>query len=143
MVIRLTLVVNSNILFAATIKNGMTAEILLSHRLSLVAPEWLFIEFKKYRALLLERTHRTEAEFEKFVEIMEDRIKLVPRSEFKPWIEKAKNISPPNDFPFTALAKAYEVPVWSNDKELKRSMERTGFIKVLNTSEVIKKLGLN
>lgn len=143
MVIRLTLVVNSNILFAAAIKNGMTAEILLSHRLSLIAPEWLFIEFKKYQNLLVDRTHRTEAEFEKFVEIMEERIKLVPRNEFKPWVEQARKASPSNDFPFTALAKAFEVPVWSNDKELKKSMERTGFVNVLTTGEVIKKLGLN
>ena len=45
-VLALTLVVDSNILFAATIKNGDNAKLLLSDRIYLIAPERLFEELK-------------------------------------------------------------------------------------------------
>lgn len=142
MVLALTLVVDSNILFSATIKEGDNAGLLLSDRLFLIAPERLFEEFKRYREFLLMKTHRSEEEFEGFLEILAERIKIIPRVEFEPWLEEAEEKSPVDDFPFTALAKAYGVPVWSNDRELKESMKRTGFIEVLNTKGVLEKLGL-
>lgn len=142
MVLALTLVVDSNILFAATIKEGDNAKLLLSDRLYLIAPERLFEEFKDNREFLLKKTHRSEEEFVKFLEILEERIEVIPKAEFEPWIKEAKEKSPVDDFPFTALAKAYGIPVWSNDKELKEFMERTGFVEVLNTGKVLERLGL-
>ncbi len=141
-VLALTLAVDSNILFAAAIKDGDNARLLLSDRLYLIAPERLFEEFKKYRELLLAKTHRSEEDFERFLEIMEERINVVSKQEFKRWVEEAKEKSPEDDFPFAALAKAYEVPVWSNDKKFKEFMERSGFVRVLNTKEVLETLGL-
>lgn len=142
MVLALTLVVDSNILFASVIKEGDNARLLLSDRLKLLAPERLLEEFKEYKEELLKKTHRTKEEFEKSLEILEERIEIIPRVEFEPWLEEAKKKSPTDDFPFTALAKAYNCAVWSNDKELKEFMERTGFVEVLNTKGVLEKLGL-
>lgn len=142
MVLALTLVIDSNILFAAAIKKGYNAMLLLSDRLNLIAPEMLFEEFTKYKELLLSKTHRSGEDFENFLEILEEKIEVIPKAEFESWLEEAKKKSPVNDFPFTALAKAYGVPVWSNDKELKKFMKRTGFVEVLNTKDVIERLGL-
>lgn len=142
MALALTLVVDSNILFAAAIRDGDNAKLLLSDRLRLIAPEWLFEEFRKYKPLLLEKTHRSSEEFGRFLAILEEKIEVIPENEFKPWIEHAKANSPENDFSFTALAKAYECPVWSNDRGLKESMEKTRFARVLNTKEVLDKLEL-
>lgn len=142
MALKLRLVLDSNILFAAAIKEGTTARLLLSDRLDLIAPERLFVEFRKRKELLLKKTRRTPQEFEKFVEILEERIQVVPKVEFESWLPEAKEKSPANDFPFTALSKAYGVPVWSNDKKVKEFMKRTGFVEVLNTREVLEKLRL-
>ncbi|MBS3056490.1 MAG: hypothetical protein J4473_03590 [Candidatus Aenigmarchaeota archaeon] len=141
MVLALTLIVDSNILFASVIKDGVNAKLILSDRLHLIAPEKLFEEFERNRAVLVKRTHRSVEEFEKFLNVLEERIEVIPKSEFKPWLKEAKKKSPANDFPFTALAKAYGCSVWSNDKELKESMKKTGFAEVLNTDEVLQKLG--
>jgi len=141
-VLALTLVVDSNILFAAAIREGSNATLLLSDRLQLIAPEWIFEEFKKYEELLLKKTHRTNGEFERFLEVLGQKIEVIAETEFKPWLEEAKEKSPANDFPFTALAKAYNCPVWSEDKELKEFTKRNGFAEVLTTKEVLKKLEL-
>lgn len=142
MVLALTLVVDSNILFAATIKEGVNAKLLLSDRLYLIAPERLFEEFKKYEEILLKKTHRSKEEIEKFLEILQEKIEVIPKAEFEPWLEEAKEQSPINDFPFTALAKACNCAVWSNDKELKEFMLRTGFVEVLSTKDVLERLEL-
>jgi len=47
------LIVDANILFAALIKEGSTAELLISDKLQLFAPEFLFAEFAKYKDLIL------------------------------------------------------------------------------------------
>jgi predicted nucleic acid-binding protein len=57
------LVVDANILFAALIKEGSTAELLISDKLQLFAPEFLFTEFAKYEEFILKKTHRSDAEF--------------------------------------------------------------------------------
>ena len=54
------LVVDANVLFAALIKEGSTAELLISDKLQLFAPEFLFTEFSKYEELILKKTHRSK-----------------------------------------------------------------------------------
>lgn len=47
------LVIDSNVLFAALIKKGVTSELLFKH--TLFAPEFIFEEFKKYKGYLKRR----------------------------------------------------------------------------------------
>jgi len=106
MVLKLRLVVDSNVLFAALIKEGITAKLLLSERLELFAPERLIEEFRKYEEYILSKTHRSKVDFERFLSILEGRIEIIPKSEFEEWIEEAKKVCKLDDFPFVALAKA-------------------------------------
>jgi len=69
------LIVDANILFSALIKDGLTAELLISDKLQFFAPEFLFIEFAKYKDLILRKTHRNEEEFNHFLEILKVIIK--------------------------------------------------------------------
>ena len=64
------LVVDGNILFAALIKESLTAELLLSDKLTLFAPEFLFDEFAKYEQYILEKTKRSKTEFTQFLDIL-------------------------------------------------------------------------
>ena len=57
------LVVDANILFAALIKDGITAKLLFLDDLHLYAPEFLLDEFNKHRNYLLNKTHRTKEDF--------------------------------------------------------------------------------
>jgi predicted nucleic acid-binding protein len=58
------LVVDANILFASLIKDSLTAELLFVDHFHLHAPEFLLEELDKYRALLLEKTRRSNEDFE-------------------------------------------------------------------------------
>lgn len=130
------LVVDANILFAALIKESITSDLLFKNHLHLYAPEFIFIEFQKFRELIKEKTERTDKEFNKLLELFERRIILVPLEEIKPFIEKAKNISPDiKDIPYFALALKMNIAIWSNDKELK---EKQNIVKVYSTEEVMK-----
>ena len=114
------LVVDANILFAALIKDGLTAELLISDKLQLHTSQFLFTEFAKYEELILKKTHRSKEEFTQFLDLLKELIIIVPKKEILPFIEKVKKISPdPKDTTYLALALAIKTSIWSNDKKLK------------------------
>ncbi|MFW9972283.1 MAG: PIN domain-containing protein [Candidatus Odinarchaeota archaeon] len=131
------LVVDANILFAALIKEGSTAELLISDKLQLFAPEFLFTEFAKYEELILKKTHRSHKEFNQFLDLLKEQITVIPKKEIIPFIDKAEKISPdPKDTVYLALAFALKSNIWSNDKKLKKGQEE---IIVFSTEELIQK----
>lgn len=134
------LIVDANILFSALIKDGLTAELLISDKLQLFAPEFLFTEYTKYKDLILRKTHRNEEEFNNFLEILKDQIFIVPKKEIMPFMDEADKISPdPKDTVYFALAIALKSNIWSNDKKLKQSQTK---INVCSTEELLKKTKL-
>jgi predicted nucleic acid-binding protein len=134
------LIVDANILFSALIKDGLTAELLISDKLQLFAPEFLFTEYTKYKDLILRKTHRNEEEFNNFLEILKDQIFIVPKKEIMPFMDEADKISPdPKDTVYFALAIALKSNIWSNDKKLKQSQTK---INVFSTEELLKRTEL-
>lgn len=137
------LIVDANILFAALIKEGSTAELLISDKLQLFAPEFLFIEFAKYEELILKKTRRSPDEFKEFIEFIEllkMQITIISKKDITPFIAEADKISPdPKDTIYLALALALKASVWSNDKRLKQGQDK---ILVLSTEEVIEKTNI-
>ena len=133
------LVVDANILFASMIKESLTAELLLSDKLSLFAPEFLFDEFKKYKEYILEKTNRSKEDFEQFLNILREEIEVIPQNMIAPIIEKVEKFSPdPKDAVYLACAVVIDSKIWSNDKKLKEGQKE---IEVLTTEELINKVG--
>jgi predicted nucleic acid-binding protein len=134
------LIVDANVLFSALIKEGLTAELLISDKLQLFAPEFLFTEFRKYKDLILRKTHRNEVEFNQFLEILKEQISIVPKKEIAPFINEADKISPDSkDTIYFALAIALKSDIWSKYKKLKQDQTK---ITVYSTEELIKKTSL-
>lgn len=130
------LIVDANILFAALIKEGSTADLLLSDKLQLFAPEFLFTEFAKYEGLILEKTHRSREEFSQFLDLLKEQITIITKKQIMPFMDKAEKIClDPKDIVYFALAFALNAAIWSNDKKLKNQ----GEITVLSTEELIEK----
>ena len=115
------LVIDANILFAALIKDSVTAALILDEHLHLFTPEYLFEEFKHNQREILEKTHRTEREFNDILGIMEARITIIPAEKFTNFLSKAHALMPEHtkDAPYFALALMLRCPVWSNEKVLK------------------------
>ncbi|MEJ2252311.1 MAG: PIN domain-containing protein [Candidatus Lokiarchaeota archaeon] len=66
----MNLVVDANILFAALIKDGATAELLTNEKLQLFAPKFLFEEFTNYKELILKKTHRSPEDFSEYLKML-------------------------------------------------------------------------
>ncbi|NVM46673.1 MAG: DNA-binding protein [Candidatus Lokiarchaeota archaeon] len=133
------LVIDANILFASLIKDSLTAELLLSDKLNLFAPEFLFDEFLKYEDYILKKTNRSKEDFKRFLTILREEIEIIPQSIITPFIEKADKFSPDEkDTVYLACALAIDSKIWSNDKKLKEDQKE---IKVLNTEELIQEVG--
>ena len=129
------LVVDANILFSAAIKHGKTAEIIFSEEISLITPEFIISEFKKYKEEILSKTHRSKNEIIKFFLTMENKIEVIPSANLKTLLLKANSISPdPDDAHYFAAALKYKCPIWSNDKKLKEQSD----IEVFSTQDIVK-----
>ena len=127
------LVIDSNILFAALLKESGTSEILFKH--TLYAPEFIFEEFRKYENYLKDKTKRTEKDFNELFDLFERNVTLIPKEEIEPFIEQATKISPDEkDIIYLALALKLKCSLWSNDKELK---EKQVQIAVYSTEELV------
>ena len=131
------LVVDANILFAALIKVSATSDLIVDNSLNLVSVEFIFEEFEKYKVLIKEKTERTENEFERFIEIIQKRIKLIPHEEFEAFMDETKKLSPdPKDTEYLALALKLNCALWSNDKKLKTQDK----VKVYSTEDLMNEL---
>lgn len=109
------LVVDANILFATLIKVSATSDLIIDNSLTLVSVEFIFEEFEKYKDLIKKKTERTENEFERFMEIIQKRIKLFPYEEFESFMNEIEKLSPdPKDTEYLALALKLKCALWSN-----------------------------
>ncbi|MDO8428028.1 MAG: PIN domain-containing protein [Candidatus Diapherotrites archaeon] len=133
----MNLIVDANIVFAVLIKQGISEDLLFDEQFTIYAPEFLFIEFEKYKSFLLTKTHRTEIEFIHVLSTIRNHIVLVPSQELEPFLDPANLISPdPRDIPYIALAIKLNAVIWSNDRLLKEKLP--SYVKVYTTQELLK-----
>jgi predicted nucleic acid-binding protein len=132
------LIIDANILFAALIKDSLTAKILVDDKIQFYAPEFLFEEFAKYEDYILKKTQRTKKDFEEFYNLLKQKIIIVSKEEIDPFLNKAKEISPdPKDTVYLALSLSINTAFWSNDRKLK---ENQNLVEILTTVKIIEKI---
>ena len=133
------LVVDANIIFAALIKEGYTAELMITDKIQLFAPEFLFEEFSKYEELIEKKTNRSKEEFSQFLDLLKDLITVIPKDTIVPFLTQGEKFSPDKkDTIYLALALALKFAVWSNDKNLKKRQKE---VKVFSTEDLLNKVG--
>ncbi len=134
----LEFVVDANVLFSALLAKGITRSLIFNSELKLYAPEYLISELNDHLKTdeeLKKKLKQTNEETTKIIHELLYNIHVVPVSEYAPFAQKAIEISPDEfDAPYFALALHLKIPLWSNEKKLKKQNE----IKVLNTQEVLK-----
>ncbi|MBD3255706.1 MAG: hypothetical protein GF383_11485 [Candidatus Lokiarchaeota archaeon] len=84
------LIVDTKILFAALIKDGATAELMISDKIELFAHESIFVEFAKHEKVILDKTHRTKEKFKTFLELLKEQITIVSKKKNLPFMDKQK-----------------------------------------------------
>ena len=102
------LVVDTNVLISAIIKSSKSRELLCSQKLVLFAPEHIISESLSNKEEIIGKAGISESEFNELLAILLSKINL-------------------------ALSIAKNIPLWSNDKELKEQ----SLVKVLSTEEIV------
>lgn len=98
------------------------------------APRFILYEFKKYEDECLRKSGLSKKNFRLRKKEIFSKIEFVNFYEYKGFLIKAMKISlDPDDAPYLALALKLQVPIWSNDKQLKNQEK----ISVLSTKDII------
>ena len=130
-------IVDANILLASFLKDALTRELLLDPRLALYAPEYLIKETSRHLEKndpLRNKIKLTDRELGGLFQILTQGIQVVPRNLYENYLTDALLLAPhKEDAPYLALGLALNVPIWSNDKGLKRQDR----VKVYTTSELL------
>ena len=122
---------DANSIISALIKKGKALELFewndFSKEIKFVAPENLSIEVRNNLSLIVKKTGVSETELVELLNKIESQIEFIPASKFEKFLPSAIKISPPNDFPYIALALSLQskgkLPIiLSNDKDLLKSL---------------------
>jgi len=130
------IVLDSNILFSALIKDSKTRRIILEYDGLFLFPQYIFEEMEEHMDELLQKSKLPKQDFNALLSILLKKVAIVPNEVLLPHKKKAmdivKNIDK-DDALFIACALAYsESVIWSNDKKLKTQK----VVGVLNTEEI-------
>ncbi|MCD6478676.1 MAG: hypothetical protein J7L44_02190 [Candidatus Diapherotrites archaeon] len=106
----------------------------LSGKVTLFSPEFLLKELIKHKKEIMRKFRLKNEQFELTAELVKAVVRFKPLSKFEEYIDLAKRHSPDvGDVQYLALAMKLALPLWSNDKALKRQ----SMVKVLSTKEVL------
>ncbi|MBI5216468.1 MAG: PIN domain-containing protein [Ignavibacteriae bacterium] len=131
------LVLDTNILLAALIRNSKTRNLLLHPSFSFFLPEYSLEEIKEHRRTIVDKSKLSETEIDFLLDLLLSNLTIVPESSFHSYINRAKEIMSlidPDDFPFVALALSFHNDgIWSQDKDL----HRQSIVKIWTTAELL------
>tara|TARA_Y100000310_G_scaffold332587_1_gene408467 strand:+ start:158 stop:574 length:417 start_codon:yes stop_codon:yes gene_type:complete len=131
------IILDSNILFSALIKDSITRKLILEYEEFFLFPEFIFEELTKYKLVLVKKSKMNEEDFNKLMNLILTKVLIVPNELLLPFKEEALDIIKDidlNDVIFIACGLAYRNSIiWSDDKKLKKQNR----IKILNTKEMI------
>ncbi len=135
------LVLDTNIIVSALIKESVTREILVHDEIECLIPEFALQELEKHKEHILKKAGLSPEDFRLLLEELESRLTVIPESEIS-HREEAKRIMDkidPEDTAFIALALSTRNDgIWSQDKHF----EKQTVVKVWKTNDLINYLGI-
>jgi len=132
-----TLVIDTNILISALIKESVARKIIVNSRQNLLLPEFELEEIKNHRNEIMQKADLSDKEFDILLLRLLNYIKVIPVNIILPYREEAVEIIgniDRDDVQFIATALAFNCPIWSEDKHFKK--QKT--IKIITTREMLR-----
>ena len=127
------IVVDSNKVLAAFIKEGIVHDLLFSGKFIPVGPEKLLEEIKKHKQEVAYKSGMKIEDVELALSLIEFEFKIFEREKYSDKLEEAIKLAPhPKDVEFFALALKLGCAIWSNEKDFKKQ----GVVRVLSTKEL-------
>ena len=132
------LVVDANVVISALVAKGVSYRVFLLNSLlnkfDFIAPEFLWTEVEKHKAMLLEETKLSPDEFDEILDFLKEEIVIVPAKDFIEFLPEAEKVSPdPKDKQYFALAIAFNCGIFSGDLKLKEQSK----VKIYSPSELL------
>ena len=130
------LVVDSNILFSALIKDSFTRRLIFHIDAELLTIAFSHKEIMKYKLQIIKKSNMPEEKLEEIFKQLKDRLITIDENLFSNKMKQANEIMgaiDPNDTPFIAAALATGADIWSDDKHF----EQQNKVKVWKTKDLI------
>jgi predicted nucleic acid-binding protein len=132
----LKIVINSNILFSALIKDSITRRIILDYEEQFLFPSYILEEMEKHKNELLTKSKMKQKDFEDLLRLLLQKVIIIPKELLLHYKNDAYHIIKdidPDDVIFIASAIAYsDSIIWSDDKKLKQQ----SIVRIINTNEM-------
>lgn len=134
------ILVDSNIIFSALIKDSLTRKIILEYAGVFLVPEYAFYELENHMDELILKAKMDRKELHIILQMILKKISIIPPEVSIPHAKEALEIMENVDFNDAFLiASALAYPgtiIWSNDRHLKKQSR----IKVFSTNEIALKI---
>lgn len=121
---RIRLVVDTNIIISATIKDSGARGILLHPAFQFFTPEHALAEIERHYDEIREKTGLADAECRKLIDVLISSVTVIPKSEFREYLPRGRQIMHDidvDDTSFIALALSFKNEgIWSEDKDFQR-----------------------
>ncbi len=130
------LVVDTNRVIAALIKDGVSRRILADPSFDFYSPDHTLSEIHAYAGMIRGKAKVSAEELEILLSLLFERITILPREEYEGFLEQAENmISDVDDVPFLAASMATMCDgIWSDDRHFLEQNK----IRVLTTADMLK-----
>ncbi|MEK6963292.1 MAG: PIN domain-containing protein [Nanoarchaeota archaeon] len=115
------LVVDTNCIFAALLRDRTCREILTSRKHTFVTPDFTLEEIKKHAREIQKRSGLAPEAFDLLMSLLFINIEVIPHLEYDIFLPKAKKLigdQDMKDVPFVACALALKIDgIWSDDQD--------------------------
>ena len=130
------IVVDSNRIIAAMIKDSTTREIILDSFFDFITPEYILIEINKYKNNIIEIAKITKEEFEILLVLMFESVTIIPANEYESFINVfKKEINDHKDLPYMAVCLSNKADgIWSHDTDFLQQKK----IKIFTNIDLLK-----
>jgi len=133
----MTLILDTNIIISALIRNSTTREILFLPTFNFIVPEFAIEEIYHHKLKICKLSGINEDELEILISLILQNIDIIHSDEIIPYYSKAMKIIGDidmGDVPFVALALAVKNDgIWTNDRDFDSIKD----IRVWKTSEIL------
>ncbi len=130
------ILIDTNIIIAALIKNNKAREVILSGKFEFVSPEFVLEEVNKYKKYICDKAKISSEVFDLVVNIIFEKITLVPKEEYDEFIEESREIMERDvkDIPYVACYFAMNCNyLWTNDLDFTGKKE----LKLISIKELL------
>lgn len=128
------IVVDTNRIIAAMIKDSISRKILYNKNFEFVCPDHSITEVHKYEEEIRKKANITNEEFKILISLIFENVSITPKAKYEDFLEEAKNlIDDIGDIPFIATCLALKADgIWSDDPHFLRQNQ----IKIFKTEDM-------